>query len=109
MNIPDITPRGEVETLPKWAQQYIHALVNHAESLVKEIEDMGTKNSKITWWTAAHGSVGIPGGAEIEFNLGNSMVSVHLRDGAVHVNASGGSLKVYPRAANDLFIGVEDR
>jgi len=109
MNIPDITPLGNIETLPKWAQQYIRALSRRAESLTKEIEDIEKNDSGISWWTASHGNVGIPGRAEIEFKLSNSIVSVNIKDGLLHVNAVVGGLKVYPRASNDISIGIEDR
>ena len=109
MNIPDITPRGDIETLPKWAQQYIRALTMRAESLIKEIEGIGKNDSGISWWTASHGNVGIPERAEIEFKLGDSIVSVNIGGGLLHVNAGGEGLKVYPRASNDLSIGIEDK
>jgi len=110
MNIPDITPHGDIKTLPKWAQQYISALRNRAESLIKEIETSKDAKATISWWTASHDNVGIPERATIQFLVGNYQeLSVNLRDGLLHVNAGGGSLKVYPRADNDLSIGIEDR
>ena len=109
MNIPDITPRGDIETLPKWAQQYIRALMLRADSLTKEIEGIGKRDTGISWWTASHSNVGIPAKAEIEFDVNGTDISVNLREGLLHINAGGGNLKVYPRASNDLSIGVEDR
>ena len=110
MNIPDITPHGDIKTLPKWAQQYISALRNRAESLTKEIETTKDAKATISWWTASHDSTGIPERATIQFLVGNYReLSINLRDGLLHVNASGGILKVYPRAANDPSIGVEER
>ena len=109
MNIPDITSRGDIKTLPKWAQQYIRALTVRTEALTKEIEGIGKRDTGISWWTASHGNVGIPARAKIEFNVNGTDISVNLREGLLHINAEGGNLKVYPRAANDLGIGVEDR
>ena len=110
MNIPDITPRGDIESLPKWAQQYIRALSNKIDGLEKDIEGVENAASDISWWTASHNSVGIPERATIEFRLvGHYGISVNLRDGLLHINSDAGSLKVYPRAANDISIGIEDR
>lgn len=102
-----IKPGGDVAKLPRWARMYIFALEQQNDRLRAAWATMEDANARVSWSDGLSAERGIPERATVTFLMGSKHhVCVAMRRGKVNVNASG-ALRIYPSAANDIYLDVE--
>ena len=90
--------------LPKWAQQYIQKLQKDVEWYKKQLRQLDTADSPLTWEAISGNNEthGIPERATITFVLPNGKIDFKLRKDEIHVSAHSRGLLVEPVAANSI-------
>lgn len=106
----DITPRGDISKLPKWAREYIGVLVRNAERLTAQLDAVtGDSDSAAIFWTdgirgGKHG--GIPGSATVEFRVSCGYIDAHvMANGKLRISGDP-IIAITPSAANTIEVDI---
>lgn len=104
-------PKGNIDKLPKWAQNYISVLESDIQYYQSQIAEFGSGKSNIEAEINLDNSINLPDRTHIKFMLDrakNSWIIVSMREGAVHVTGCR-AVRTIHRVANWFSVEIDEK